>query len=107
MDWCNLNAACASLREEWTKAIQAVAEGLQKQEEEMMDSSPDPMDMEVYLTKIRHKVVRTIYTSLFPALSVQWCTISSYSTGLIPPHAECVLVPQVDRNCFLYYLTLP
>uniref|UniRef100_A0A8C4GEC6 non-specific serine/threonine protein kinase n=1 Tax=Dicentrarchus labrax TaxID=13489 RepID=A0A8C4GEC6_DICLA len=43
-------------REEWTKAIQTVAEGLQKQEEEMMDSSPDPMDMEVYLTKIRHKV---------------------------------------------------
>ncbi|TWW72235.1 RAC-alpha serine/threonine-protein kinase [Takifugu flavidus] len=45
-------------REEWTKAIQAVAEGLQKQEEEMMDSSPDPMDMEVCLTKIRHKVGR-------------------------------------------------
>uniref|UniRef100_A0A3B4U5H7 non-specific serine/threonine protein kinase n=2 Tax=Seriola TaxID=8160 RepID=A0A3B4U5H7_SERDU len=43
-------------REEWTKAIQTVAEGLQKQEEEMMDSSPDPMDMEVYLTKPRHKV---------------------------------------------------
>uniref|UniRef100_A0A8D3CUG0 non-specific serine/threonine protein kinase n=1 Tax=Scophthalmus maximus TaxID=52904 RepID=A0A8D3CUG0_SCOMX len=43
-------------REEWTKAIQAVADGLQKQEEEMMDSSPDPMDMEVYLTKPRQKV---------------------------------------------------
>uniref|UniRef100_A0A667ZM06 non-specific serine/threonine protein kinase n=1 Tax=Myripristis murdjan TaxID=586833 RepID=A0A667ZM06_9TELE len=43
-------------REEWTKAIQAVAVGLQKQEEEMMDSSPDPMDMEVYLTKPRQKV---------------------------------------------------
>uniref|UniRef100_A0A7N8YKX2 non-specific serine/threonine protein kinase n=1 Tax=Mastacembelus armatus TaxID=205130 RepID=A0A7N8YKX2_9TELE len=43
-------------REEWTKAIQTVADGLQKQEEEMMDSSPDPMDMEVYLTKPRHKV---------------------------------------------------
>uniref|UniRef100_A0A673CKQ0 non-specific serine/threonine protein kinase n=1 Tax=Sphaeramia orbicularis TaxID=375764 RepID=A0A673CKQ0_9TELE len=43
-------------REEWTKAIQTVAVGLQKQEEEMMDSSPDPMDMEVYLTKPRHKV---------------------------------------------------
>uniref|UniRef100_A0A8C6UQS9 non-specific serine/threonine protein kinase n=1 Tax=Neogobius melanostomus TaxID=47308 RepID=A0A8C6UQS9_9GOBI len=43
-------------REEWTKAIQAVAVGLQKQEEEMMDSSPDPMDMEVYLTKPRLKV---------------------------------------------------
>ncbi|KAM7402866.1 hypothetical protein PAMA_003675 [Pampus argenteus] len=42
--------------EEWTKAIQAVAEGLQKQEEEMMDSSPDPMDMEIYLTKPRQKV---------------------------------------------------
>uniref|UniRef100_A0AAQ5ZLR9 non-specific serine/threonine protein kinase n=1 Tax=Amphiprion ocellaris TaxID=80972 RepID=A0AAQ5ZLR9_AMPOC len=44
-------------REEWTKAIQAVAEGLQKQEEEMMDSSPDPMDMEVYLTKPRLKTM--------------------------------------------------
>uniref|UniRef100_A0AAR2KAF5 non-specific serine/threonine protein kinase n=1 Tax=Pygocentrus nattereri TaxID=42514 RepID=A0AAR2KAF5_PYGNA len=43
-------------REEWTKAIQAVADSLQKQEEEMMDSSPDPMDMEMYLTKPRHKV---------------------------------------------------
>uniref|UniRef100_A0A6Q2XYT2 non-specific serine/threonine protein kinase n=1 Tax=Esox lucius TaxID=8010 RepID=A0A6Q2XYT2_ESOLU len=43
-------------REEWTKAIQAVADGLQKQEEEMMDSSPDPMDMEMYLTKPRLKV---------------------------------------------------
>ncbi|KAK1893472.1 RAC-alpha serine/threonine-protein kinase [Dissostichus eleginoides] len=43
-------------REEWTKVIQAVAEGLQKQEEEMIDLSPDPMDMEVYLTKPRQKV---------------------------------------------------
>uniref|UniRef100_A0AAY4CX60 non-specific serine/threonine protein kinase n=1 Tax=Denticeps clupeoides TaxID=299321 RepID=A0AAY4CX60_9TELE len=43
-------------REEWTKAIQAVADGLQKQEEEMMDDSPDPMNMEVYLTKPRLKV---------------------------------------------------
>uniref|UniRef100_A0A8C5HA23 non-specific serine/threonine protein kinase n=1 Tax=Gouania willdenowi TaxID=441366 RepID=A0A8C5HA23_GOUWI len=43
-------------REEWTKAIEAVAEGLQKQEEEMMDSSPYPMDMEAYLTKPRLKV---------------------------------------------------
>lgn len=39
-----------------------MAEGLQKQEEEMMDSSPDPMDMEVYLTKIKHKVVRPSHT---------------------------------------------
>uniref|UniRef100_A0A4W5PKC7 non-specific serine/threonine protein kinase n=1 Tax=Hucho hucho TaxID=62062 RepID=A0A4W5PKC7_9TELE len=43
-------------REEWTKAIEAVADGLQKEEEEMMDSSPDPMDMEMYLTKPRLKV---------------------------------------------------
>lgn len=63
-DWCDLPAACASLREEWTTAIQTVAESLQKQEEEMMDSSPDPMDMEVCLTKIRHKVVWTIYILL-------------------------------------------
>lgn len=41
-----------------------MAESLQKQEEEMMDSSPDPMDMEVCLTKIRHKVVGAIYTLL-------------------------------------------
>uniref|UniRef100_A0AAY4CX55 non-specific serine/threonine protein kinase n=1 Tax=Denticeps clupeoides TaxID=299321 RepID=A0AAY4CX55_9TELE len=44
-------------REEWTKAIQAVADGLQKQEEEMMDDSPDPMNMEVYLTKPRLKTM--------------------------------------------------
>lgn len=68
MGRCNLSAACASLREEWTKAIQAVAEGLQKQEEEMMDSSPDPMDMEVYLTKPRQKVVRPIYTAVYHLL---------------------------------------
>uniref|UniRef100_A0A8C7M6C3 non-specific serine/threonine protein kinase n=1 Tax=Oncorhynchus kisutch TaxID=8019 RepID=A0A8C7M6C3_ONCKI len=43
-------------REEWTKAIEAVADSLQKEEEEMMDSSPDPMDMEMYLTKPRLKV---------------------------------------------------
>uniref|UniRef100_A0A8C9TYP7 non-specific serine/threonine protein kinase n=1 Tax=Scleropages formosus TaxID=113540 RepID=A0A8C9TYP7_SCLFO len=43
-------------REEWTKAIQTVADSLQRQEEEMMDSSPDPMDVEVYLTKPRLKV---------------------------------------------------
>uniref|UniRef100_A0A673GWL9 non-specific serine/threonine protein kinase n=1 Tax=Sinocyclocheilus rhinocerous TaxID=307959 RepID=A0A673GWL9_9TELE len=43
-------------REEWTKAIQAVADSLHKQEEERMDSSPDPMDMEVYLSKPRLKV---------------------------------------------------
>ncbi|XP_051954778.1 RAC-alpha serine/threonine-protein kinase-like isoform X2 [Xyrauchen texanus] len=43
-------------REEWTKAIQAVADSLQKQEAERMDSSPDPMDMEMYLSKPRLKV---------------------------------------------------
>uniref|UniRef100_A0A6Q2YKB2 non-specific serine/threonine protein kinase n=1 Tax=Esox lucius TaxID=8010 RepID=A0A6Q2YKB2_ESOLU len=43
-------------REQWTKAIQEVADGLQKQEEERMDSSPDPMDMEMYLTKPKLKV---------------------------------------------------
>ncbi|KAL4656422.1 RAC-alpha serine/threonine-protein kinase [Arapaima gigas] len=41
-------------REEWTKAIQTVADSLQREEEEMMDSSPDPMEM--YLTKPRLKV---------------------------------------------------
>uniref|UniRef100_A0A673GWN8 non-specific serine/threonine protein kinase n=1 Tax=Sinocyclocheilus rhinocerous TaxID=307959 RepID=A0A673GWN8_9TELE len=44
-------------REEWTKAIQAVADSLHKQEEERMDSSPDPMDMEVYLSKPRLKTM--------------------------------------------------
>uniref|UniRef100_A0A9J8DBG1 non-specific serine/threonine protein kinase n=1 Tax=Cyprinus carpio carpio TaxID=630221 RepID=A0A9J8DBG1_CYPCA len=43
-------------REEWTKTIQAVADSLQKQEEDRMDSSPDPMDMEMYLSKPRLKV---------------------------------------------------
>uniref|UniRef100_A0A9J7YW93 non-specific serine/threonine protein kinase n=1 Tax=Cyprinus carpio carpio TaxID=630221 RepID=A0A9J7YW93_CYPCA len=43
-------------REEWTKAIQAVADSLHKQEEERLDSSPDPMDMEMYLSKPRLKV---------------------------------------------------
>lgn len=60
-----ISAACVYLREEWTKAIQAVAEGLQKQEEEMMDSSPDPMDMEVYLTKPRLKVVLAHLHSMY------------------------------------------
>lgn len=41
-----------------------MAESLQKQEEEMMDSSPDPMDMEIYLTKIKHKVVWPIHIVL-------------------------------------------
>uniref|UniRef100_A0AAY5JXX6 non-specific serine/threonine protein kinase n=1 Tax=Esox lucius TaxID=8010 RepID=A0AAY5JXX6_ESOLU len=44
-------------REQWTKAIQEVADGLQKQEEERMDSSPDPMDMEMYLTKPKLKTM--------------------------------------------------
>ncbi|KAG9336539.1 hypothetical protein JZ751_002886 [Albula glossodonta] len=70
-------------REEWTKAIQAVADSLQKQEEEMMDSSPDPMDMEMYLTKPRLKVecfrergahVDTVAGSLFlaPVWNLLW-----------------------------------
>uniref|UniRef100_A0A673L4N1 RAC-alpha serine/threonine-protein kinase-like n=1 Tax=Sinocyclocheilus rhinocerous TaxID=307959 RepID=A0A673L4N1_9TELE len=40
-------------REEWTKAIQTVSDSLQKQEEEMMDASPEHMDMEMFLTKPR------------------------------------------------------
>lgn len=73
MGWCNLTAACVSLREEWTKAIQAVADRLQKQEEEMMDSSPDPMDMEVYLTKPRQKVVRHILLCIFICACIAAC----------------------------------
>uniref|UniRef100_A0A672JW50 AKT serine/threonine kinase 1 n=1 Tax=Sinocyclocheilus grahami TaxID=75366 RepID=A0A672JW50_SINGR len=42
--------------EEWTKAIQTVSDSLQKQEEEMMDASPEHMDMEMFLTKPRLKV---------------------------------------------------
>lgn len=52
------------LREEWTKAIQTVADSLKKQEEEMMDfRSGSPSDnsgaeeMEVSMTKPKHKVV--------------------------------------------------
>lgn len=51
-------------REEWTKAIQTVADSLKKQEEEMMDfRSGSPSDnsgaeeMEVSMTKPKHKVV--------------------------------------------------
>uniref|UniRef100_A0A9J7Z541 non-specific serine/threonine protein kinase n=1 Tax=Cyprinus carpio carpio TaxID=630221 RepID=A0A9J7Z541_CYPCA len=43
-------------REEWTKAIQTVSDSLQKQEEELMDASPEHMDMEMFLTKPRLKV---------------------------------------------------
>lgn len=46
-----------------------MAEGLQKQEEEMMDSSPDPMDMEIYLTKPRQKVVRALQSAVCVLLS--------------------------------------
>lgn len=52
------------LREEWTKAIQTVADSLKKQEEEIMDfRSGSPSDnsgaeeMEVSMTKPKHKVV--------------------------------------------------
>uniref|UniRef100_A0A673LQC4 non-specific serine/threonine protein kinase n=1 Tax=Sinocyclocheilus rhinocerous TaxID=307959 RepID=A0A673LQC4_9TELE len=44
-------------REEWTKAIQTVSDSLQKQEEEMMDASPEHMDMEMFLTKPRLKTM--------------------------------------------------
>lgn len=54
-------------REEWIKAIQAVADSLKKQEEEMMDfRSGSPSDnsgaeeMEVSLSKPKHKVVSLI-----------------------------------------------
>uniref|UniRef100_A0A8C1MNW3 non-specific serine/threonine protein kinase n=1 Tax=Cyprinus carpio TaxID=7962 RepID=A0A8C1MNW3_CYPCA len=43
-------------RDEWTKAIQTVSDSLQKQEEELMDASPEHMDMEMFLTKPRLKV---------------------------------------------------
>ncbi|XP_004682040.2 PREDICTED: RAC-alpha serine/threonine-protein kinase [Condylura cristata] len=50
-------------REEWTTAIQTVADGLKKQEEEMMDFRPGSPgdnsgaeDMEVSLTKPKHRV---------------------------------------------------
>lgn len=52
-------------REEWTTAIQTVADGLKRQEEEMMDfRSGSPSDnsgaeeMEVSLAKPKHRVVR-------------------------------------------------
>uniref|UniRef100_A0A8C0Y8F7 non-specific serine/threonine protein kinase n=1 Tax=Cyprinus carpio carpio TaxID=630221 RepID=A0A8C0Y8F7_CYPCA len=44
-------------REEWTKAIQTVSDSLQKQEEELMDASPEHMDMEMFLTKPRLKTM--------------------------------------------------
>ncbi|KAA0711595.1 RAC-alpha serine/threonine-protein kinase [Triplophysa tibetana] len=58
VDHCHrTHLPCGEPWERWTKAIQAVADSLHKQqEEEMIDSSPDPMDMEMYLTKPRNKV---------------------------------------------------
>lgn len=56
---------CWPCREEWTTAIQTVADGLKRQEEEMMDfRSGSPSDnsgaeeMEVSLAKPKHRVVR-------------------------------------------------
>lgn len=56
---------CRPCREEWTTAIQTVADGLKRQEEEMMDfRSGSPSDnsgaeeMEVSLAKPKHRVVR-------------------------------------------------
>ncbi|KAG5276892.1 hypothetical protein AALO_G00110960 [Alosa alosa] len=43
-------------RHEWTKAIQAVADSLQRQEEERRDSSSDPFDVDLCPSKPRHKV---------------------------------------------------
>lgn len=85
MGWCYLSAACFSLREEWTKAIQAVAEGLQKQEEEMIDLSPDPMDMEVYLTKPRQKVVRPVWPCCVALLSPHRNTSFSININIKSP----------------------
>ncbi|KAI4904092.1 hypothetical protein NFI96_017557 [Prochilodus magdalenae] len=49
-------------REEWTKAIQAVADRLQKQEDEKMNTAPVPMDTdtEMNLAKPRLRVVQTV-----------------------------------------------
>lgn len=54
-------------REEWTTAIQTVADGLKRQEEELMDfRSGSPGDnsgaeeMEVSLAKPKHRVVRPV-----------------------------------------------
>lgn len=65
-----------------------MADRLQKQQEEMMDSSPDPMDMEVYLTKPRLKVVRPIiFCCLFfcTYLVTSQCSLSEV---FIPPLSE-------------------
>lgn len=64
---------CGPCREEWTTAIQTVADGLKRQEEEMMDfRSGSPSDnsgaeeMEVSLAKPKHRVVRPSPTSEGP-----------------------------------------
>lgn len=67
--WFTINATLLLhfyffLREEWTEAIQTVADSLKKQEEEIMDfRSGSPSDnsgaeeMEISMTKPKHKVV--------------------------------------------------
>lgn len=62
---CGQGLTCPLHREEWTTAIQTVADGLKKQEEELMDfRSGSPSDnsgaeeMEVSLAKPKHRVVR-------------------------------------------------
>lgn len=74
-------------REEWTTAIQTVADGLKRQEEELMEfQSGSPSDnsgaeeMEVSLAKPKHRVVRLDFPSSLQGtgsslgiLSVAWC----------------------------------
>ncbi|PKU29809.1 rac-alpha serine threonine-protein kinase [Limosa lapponica baueri] len=71
-------------REEWTKAIQTVADSLKKQEEEMMDfRSGSPSDnsgaeeMEVSMTKPKHKVALKYSFQTHDRL----CFVMEYANG--------------------------
>ncbi|EPY74327.1 hypothetical protein CB1_002121001 [Camelus ferus] len=76
-------------REEWTAAIQTVADGLKRQEEELMDfrsGSPSENsgaeDMEVSLAKPKHRVVRPV-----PLTTVKGPHgLAQEDLGLLGPH---------------------
>lgn len=91
--WC-LRPHLNRCREEWTTAIQTVADGLKRQEEETMDfRSGSPSDnsgaeeMEVSLAKPKHRVV-----------SLGSCFYWGFRSGY-PYQASCLgLMPAPDMG---------
>ncbi|NXS49570.1 AKT1 kinase, partial [Balaeniceps rex] len=110
-------------REEWTKAIQTVADSLKKQEEEMMDfRSGSPSDnsgaeeMEVSMTKPKHKVVSIclqfssllstplwspVWVSIFQSVPI--CSCKKELTESFPMQMLCLWIG--PRHFLCLYLT--